>query len=129
MESHNQCNDIIAYHGDRSGNYTFDKQRICRRDDGIRGFYFAPLYRKWVADMYTSDDYEEPHKYVLHIKNPIYEERPFGRRLTPADCKAHDALIAVSGTAKIFPNEPNIHKGDIIEIVVFDKNIIEELTD
>ena len=116
--------DIIAFHGDRKGIYTFDKRRIRKRADGIVGWYFVTEDRESVCRLYD-DNYR---KYVLHINNPIYEERP-SKMVSVEDCKGHDCLIALSDDDWVnsFSKKGIVKKGEIIEICVFDKSIIEEI--
>lgn len=101
---------MVVYHGSMADFDSFDKRRIRKKSDGLRGFYFSP--RQDVGKYYAFD--AEPKAFYLNVRKPYIDYRPRSSKVFPIDLKDlyanYDGVIAVSGD------------GQVIEIVVFESN-------
>ena len=129
---------MVVWHGGRDNSFRkFDKRRISKRSDNIKGFYFAPPSRRdSLAGYYTRG---KERAFFLNIRNPLINYRPGSPDFSLDEVKAHDGMIAISGEdwntggyynyrlEKLEPEQ--LKKGDIIEIVAFEPEQIKSTTD
>ena len=118
---------LPVWHGGRTDNRfgAFDPARISQREDGVRGFYFAPPARRdSVAGHYG---HGQERAFWLDIRHPLVlgpDERPDADALA-----SHDGIVRVA--EEDYPERSfwnwrtdrleteRLLKGDIIEIVAF----------
>ena len=118
---------LPVWHGGRTDNRfgAFDPARISQREDGVRGFYFAPPARRDSVAGYYGHGQER--SFWLNIRHPLVlgpDEHPGAEALA-----AHDGIVRVA--EEDYPERSfwnwrtdrleteRLLKGDIIEIVAF----------
>ena len=125
-------NLLVMYRGG-DGHDVFDKRRIRKRSDGIKGLYFAPPARKEsVAGYYGHGKTSE---YYLNIKNPLVVSTD--TKINADDVKGYDGIIrflADDYEGKFYNystdtvETEHAKKGDIVEIVAFSSEQIKNVT-
>lgn len=126
---------LVVYRG-ADGNYTvFDKGKIREREDGIKGFYFAPPKRRGTLAGYYGDG--KTASFFLNIRNPLVSYTD--TKISVGDTRGHNGIISLAvGDApemKLYDYEKRavvtekLERGDIVEIVAFDPNQIKSATD
>ncbi len=120
---------LVVYHGTTAEFNSFDKRRIRKRQDGVRGFYFTP--RRATSNYYahgwsTPEDIGGLMQCFLCIKNPLVDVR--GE-------KANNALEVAQDDGKLGDHDGIIaveQEGDTqnaVEIVAFEPTQIKSATD
>ena len=134
-------NLMPMYHGSRENFNIFDKSKISKRPDGIKGFFFAPESRRnSVAGYYTQGQNDIKEVY-LDIKNPLYlesnaqEDDIIKNLYDTGKISDYDGIIRIADTD--FPENSyynyetgemeteSLKKGDIIEVIAFEPNQIK----
>ena len=130
---------LVCYHGSPRQFNTFDKRRISKREDRIKGFYFSTRKRKgMLSDPYAYRYGGTMFKCYLNITNPFIEYRSLEFDINQDNMtSSNDGIIALFGNYamdKWYDYETDtiktteLNKGDIIEIIAFEPNQIKSIT-
>ena len=128
-----------VYHGTPKDFEEFDEKYIRERPDGVKGFYFATERSKEAMAGYYAGDTGAIKEAYINMKKPLYlrtdeYSEKIGDIVKSGKIKEYDGIITTMDrdwgrdyynykTGKL--EHEDIKKGDIIEIIPFNKNQIK----
>lgn len=125
---------LIVWHGSDNKDFSiFDKQRISKRNDNIKGFFFAPDYRRDSVAGYYGHGNERP--FFLNIRNPFIASPDEIKKTARHTLSLHDGIISIADNdfaPRPFFNyrndvldHENVLKGNVIEFIAFEPQQIK----
>ena len=121
---------MVVYHGSAANFDEFDKRKIGKRSDGVKGFYFSTEKRKASVSGYYAGEKGAIMPVFLNLRNPIIKEA--NEKVT--DYSQYDGVISLfeeDSVDRYYDYKENklgevkLSKGDIVEILAFKPNQIK----